>query len=88
MSELTVDFFQAELVSQFALNEQNMNAVERILVYTELQPEGDAVTLNDPPVSWPEKGEVKFSNAQFAYREGLPLVLKNISFTINPGEKV
>ena len=65
-----------------------MNAVERVLVYSELPPEGDAQTPNDPSVSWPEKGEIKFTGAELAYREGLPLVLKGISFEVIPGEKV
>lgn len=78
----------AEMVQQFAQNEQNMNAVERVLIYTELPPEGDTETPNDPPPSWPEKGAVKFTDAALAYREGLPLVLKGISLDIKPGEKV
>ena len=76
------------MVQQFAQNEQNMNAVERVLVYTELPPEGDTQTPNDPPASWPEKGEIKFREVELAYREGLPLVLKGINFRVAPGEKV
>jgi ABC-type multidrug transport system fused ATPase/permease subunit len=76
------------VVSQFAQNEQNMNAIERVLHYTELEPEGEKSTPNDPPPSWPSKGEILFSNVELAYREGLPLVLKDISFHANAGEKV
>jgi ABC-type multidrug transport system fused ATPase/permease subunit len=76
------------MVQQFAQNEQNMNAVERVLVYTELPPEGDTQTPNDPPASWPEKGEIKFREVELAYREGLPLVLKGINFRVAPGEKI
>jgi ATP-binding cassette, subfamily C (CFTR/MRP), member 1 len=76
------------MVQQFAQNEQNMNAVERVLVYTELAPEGDAQTPNDPPPSWPQKGKINFINVQLAYREGLPIVLKGISFEVTSGEKV
>lgn len=76
------------MVSQFAQNEQNMNAVERVLVYTELPPEGLLETPNDPPASWPEKGAIKFEGVEMSYREGLPLVLKGITFDIKPGEKV
>jgi ABC-type multidrug transport system fused ATPase/permease subunit len=76
------------MVSQYAKNEQNMNAVERVLAYTELPPEGDTVTPNDPPPSWPDKGGIVFSDVGLAYREGLPLVLKDVSFEVRPGEKV
>lgn len=75
------------MVSQFAQNEQNMNAAERVLVYTALPPEGDTHTPNDPPACWPENGEIKFIGVELAYRD-LPLVLKGINFEVKPGEKV
>jgi len=78
----------AELVSLFAQNEQNMNAVERLLHYTELPCEGETTTPNDPPASWPDQGRISFTDVKFVYREGLPLVLKGITFDVKPGEKV
>ncbi|KAJ8496778.1 hypothetical protein ONZ45_g12317 [Pleurotus djamor] len=79
----------AEMINLFAQNEQNMNAVERILTYTELPSEGSpSDTPDSPPPSWPEKGAIEFSNVDFAYRDNLPLVLKNVSFSIQPGEKI
>jgi ABC-type multidrug transport system fused ATPase/permease subunit len=87
-NKISTDTATATMVQQFAQNEQNMNAVERVLVYTELPPEGDTQTPNDPPASWPEKGEIKFREVELAYREGLPLVLKGINFRVAPGEKV
>jgi ATP-binding cassette, subfamily C (CFTR/MRP), member 1 len=76
------------MVSQYAQMEQNMNATERILVYAELSKEGVRVKPDDPPPSkWP-KGSIEFSDASLAYREGLPLVLKDVSFSIKQGEKV
>ncbi|KIM43822.1 hypothetical protein M413DRAFT_434825 [Hebeloma cylindrosporum] len=77
----------SQMVSQFAQNEQNMNAVERVLHYTELEPEGEASTPNDPPPSWPSEGGISLSNVELAYREGLPLVLEDISFHVKAGEK-
>lgn len=65
-----------------------MNAVERVLVYTELPPEGPPHTPHDPPPQWPEKGEIEFQNVELAYRKGLPPVLKGVSFRVNSGEKV
>ncbi|KAI0700341.1 multidrug resistance-associated ABC transporter [Cytidiella melzeri] len=78
----------SDLVSTYAQNEQNFNAVERILHYTRLPAEGALTTPNDPPPSWPQKGEIRFDRVQMAYREGLPLVLKDVSFDIKAGEKV
>lgn len=65
-----------------------MNAVERVLVYIDLPPEGLPPTRPDPSPSWPEKGEVKFKEVELAYREGLPLVLKGVSFAVKSAEKV
>lgn len=76
------------MVSQFAQNEQSLNAVERILVYTQLPSEGDPVRCDDPSPSWPEQGGIRFTDVAMAYREGLPLVLKGVTFEIQPGEKV
>ncbi|EKM53211.1 uncharacterized protein PHACADRAFT_259405 [Phanerochaete carnosa HHB-10118-sp] len=78
----------SDLVSTYAQNEQNFNAVERILHYTELPSEGATTTPNDPPASWPEQGKIEFKDVNLAYREGLPLVLKDVTFEVNPGEKV
>jgi ATP-binding cassette subfamily C (CFTR/MRP) protein 1 len=66
-----------------------MNSVERMVHYAWLPEEGVIVdkTRRVPP-SWPSAGAVKFYNVDFAYRPGLPLVLKGVSFTIKPGEKV
>ena len=72
----------------FATAEQSMNAVERVLHYSELSPEGNDVSPSDPPSSWPANGTIKFTNVKMAYREGLPLVLKGIDFEVKPGEKV
>ncbi|KAI0371903.1 multidrug resistance-associated ABC transporter [Pilatotrama ljubarskyi] len=76
------------LVSTYAQNEQNFNAVERILYYTELPSEGAATTPNDPAESWPEAGGIHFKDVEMAYRPGLPPVLKGVSFDVKPGEKV
>lgn len=76
------------MVTLFASTEQNMNSVERVIVYGELEPEGAAETKNDPPPSWPPHGAVSFNNVHLSYRPGLPLVLEDVSFDINPGEKV
>ncbi|KAJ6578750.1 multidrug resistance-associated ABC transporter [Mycena vulgaris] len=78
----------SQMITFFAQNEQNMNSVERIITYAELPAEGAPTTPEDPPSSWPERGEISFKNVEMSYREGLPLVLKDISFDIRPGEKV
>lgn len=78
----------ALLVAQYAENERNFNAVERVLYYAELPSEGAATTPNDPPSAWPEAGAIEFKDVELAYRPGLPPVLKGVSFQVKPGEKV
>lgn len=75
-------------MSAYAQNEQNFNAVERVLHYTELPSEGETSTPNDPPSSWPDHGSIEFEDVELSYREGLPRVLKGVTFSIKPGEKV
>lgn len=41
-----------------------------------------------PPDGWPQNGNITFEDFDLRYREGLPLVLKNINCVITPGEKV
>ncbi|XP_032485649.1 multidrug resistance-associated protein 5 isoform X5 [Phocoena sinus] len=41
-----------------------------------------------PSSDWPQEGEVTFENAEMRYQENLPLVLKKVSFTIKPKEKI
>ena len=78
----------AMMVTQYAQNEQNMNAVERVLVYAELPTEGDLEKPSDPPPEWPERGAIRFEDVKMAYREGLPDVLRGVTFEIKAGEKV
>ena len=78
----------ALIVSQYAAYEQDMNAAERVIAFTELPREGTATRTRELPRAWPEKGSVEFKDVRLAYREGLPLVLKGVSFAVKPGEKV
>ena len=37
---------------------------------------------------WPQKGAISVQNLDLRYRNGMPLVLKSINFTIGAGMKV
>lgn len=41
-----------------------------------------------PPPEWPSEGDVQFQNYSVRYREGLDLVLKNLTLSVKGGEKV
>jgi ABC-type multidrug transport system fused ATPase/permease subunit len=63
--------------------------VERIKEYTEIQKEAEwEIPSRKPPPSWPEKGEVIFDRYKVRYREGLDLVLRNVTCKIGAGEKI
>lgn len=72
--------------------ETKMNAVERVVEYLDKELEGahetDANVALGIPVDWPKKGKIEVDNLSMRYRPGLPLVLKNLTFTVNPGEKI
>ncbi|XP_047482074.1 ATP-binding cassette sub-family C member 3-like [Penaeus chinensis] len=67
--------------------EANIVSVERISEYMQKDREADW-TVADTPASWPDEGCVSFRNYQTRYRPGLDLVLKGITCSFKPGEKV
>ncbi|KZW01954.1 multidrug resistance-associated ABC transporter [Exidia glandulosa HHB12029] len=85
---LSITGVLAQSISAFVSVEQDMVAVQRILRYTRLPVEGEGMTLHEPPASWPQEGAVEFKNVDLAYREGLPDVLRDVTFQVKPGEKV
>jgi ABC-type multidrug transport system fused ATPase/permease subunit len=67
----------------------NMTAVENARTLTEL-PQEDEPEIEEelPSDDWPTNGEIKFENVVMPYLPGKPPVLKGITFTIRPQEKV
>lgn len=41
-----------------------------------------------PAPSWPQQGKITFQDVDLRYHEDLPLVLKNLSFTVLPEETI
>lgn len=77
------------VVRLYALNEQNMNSVERIREYLEVEQEAaEIIPDNRSSTDWPEAGAVTFSDYSTRYRPDLDRVLKHVSFDIKPLEKV
>ncbi|KAJ2229222.1 hypothetical protein EV180_001607, partial [Coemansia sp. RSA 518] len=64
-------------------------SVERTQKYSSLVPEASK-TIEDcrPAASWPDQGMVEFKDYSTRYREGLDLVLKGLSFRVQPNQKV
>lgn len=76
-------------VRLYASNEQNMNAVERIKEYLDVDQEAPPIVPdNRPEANWPSKGSVEFIGYSTRYRSDFDFVLKRITFKILSGEKV
>ncbi|KAJ4302925.1 Transporter of the ATP-binding cassette (ABC) [Kalmusia sp. IMI 367209] len=76
-------------VRLYSANEQNMNSVERVQEYLDVDQEAPAVIPeNSPPSNWPSQGSVEFINYSTRYRPDFDLVLRNVTFKVLPGEKV
>ena len=69
----------------------SMTSIQRMYEYSSLESEPSPVLKTDSALkaqSWPLKGSLELSNANMRYRENFPLVLKNISFRVEPGMRV
>ncbi|XP_043959111.1 ATP-binding cassette sub-family C member 3 isoform X1 [Gambusia affinis] len=69
--------------------ENNIVAVERVKEYSETKTEAPwEVEDKKPPAEWPTQGNVEFNEYSVRYREGLDLVLRNITLSVKGGEKI
>ncbi|KAM4560262.1 ATP-binding cassette sub-family C member 4-like [Odontesthes bonariensis] len=75
-------------VRQSAEVENMMTSVERVVEYTELESEAPWETQKRPPPDWPSRGMVTFNRVNFSYSTDGPPVLRDISATFHPSEKV
>jgi len=79
------------MVESFSEGEAAITAIERIDAMTDLPRESAMETKNsvDNVVlskSWPQSGLLEFKKVSMRYREGLPLALNELTFTINSGK--
>jgi len=75
------------LVQTFSDTEAAITAIERVDAMAELPTEKAMETpkeLQLPP-EWPQNGSLEFRNVSLRYREGLPLALNDLSFSIPAG---
>ncbi|KAK9718409.1 Transporter of the ATP-binding cassette (ABC) [Basidiobolus ranarum] len=73
----------------YSTNEVNMNSIERVQEYMTIEQEPPAVIEGErPPQGWPAKGEIMVNNLVMQYSPEQPAVIRDISFHVNPAEKV
>lgn len=76
-------------VRLYAMNEQNMNSIERVKEYLDLEQEAPAIMPEKRPTAdWPTQGVVEFVGYSTRYRPDFDLVLRGLTFKIAPCEKI
>ncbi|KAF9421311.1 hypothetical protein BGZ94_008872 [Podila epigama] len=77
-------------VQRFSTLENNMNSAERLVHYVNnlVQERPAEKPESKPESSWPSQGAISFNSVSMRYRPELPLVLLDVSFNIQAGQKV
>ncbi|KAI8865912.1 hypothetical protein GQ42DRAFT_105945, partial [Ramicandelaber brevisporus] len=66
-----------------------MNSMERVEQYMKVEQEAPGIIPNcRPPASWPHQGEVVVRGLHARYAPEAPQVIKGISFSTRPGERI
>ena len=81
----------ASTFSMFSEMEMSMISMERCYKYTKLNPEKNfdlPEDLNLKEKNWPNEGKIVFEDLSVKYRPNTEIVLKNLNFSILPGEKI
>lgn len=77
------------IVRLYAVLEMDMNSVERIYEYMDVEKESPAVIEDSrPPINWPSRGEIEVKNLSLRYSPELPLVIKDVSFKVESFNKI
>ncbi|KAF9946658.1 Canalicular multispecific organic anion transporter 1, partial [Modicella reniformis] len=76
------------LCRDFSEWQSHLVAIERVQEYTDKNTEAPEITDKVVPEYWPNQGRVVFKDYSTRYREGLDLVIKHVSFEVQPGEKI
>ncbi|KAG0338569.1 Multidrug resistance-associated protein 1, partial [Podila humilis] len=88
---LTIQSDITMLIRSYGDLQNQLVSVERVKEYLHKNKEAPA-TVQDVdshlPDQWPTTGRVEFRNYSTRYRQGLDLVIKNISFEVQPSEKM
>ena len=84
---------QAAALLQFAVRqlsevENLMTSAERVISYTEIDPEPGYRVERPPPGYWPPEGNIIFKEVSLTYYPGGPEVLKKINLNVKGGTKI
>ena len=69
--------------------ENQMTSTERVLEYSKLESEAELrIPGKVEDKDWPKKGSIVFKSVDLKYSPDSPPVLKDLTFKVNPGEKI
>ncbi|CAK4733366.1 unnamed protein product, partial [Aphanomyces euteiches] len=81
--------FLSRVTMNSSMVENIMTCVERLEHYNSLDTEGDKCQETVvAPAEWPAQGTISFESYSMRYRDHLDLVLRDVSFVANGGEKI
>lgn len=72
----------------FSRMENWMTSTQRVINYTEIEPEAGYDVPSHAPEEWNKTGRLHFQDVSLSYYPGGPKALKNVSCIIEAGEKV
>ncbi|CAO3621789.1 unnamed protein product [Mucor fragilis] len=75
-------------IRRYTSLEMSFNAVERVVEFMEMDQEAPAITEVRPPHEWPTRGRIDVKDLEIKYAADLDPVLKGISFSVKPREKI
>ncbi|KAF8949214.1 Multidrug resistance-associated protein 1 [Haplosporangium gracile] len=87
---LTVTADITMVIRSYCELQNQLVSVERIDEYLvkNSEPPAHLPADSDLPENWPQAGHIEFRNYSTRYRQGLDMVVKGISFEVQPAEKV
>ncbi|KAG9323465.1 hypothetical protein KVV02_000827, partial [Mortierella alpina] len=90
LSKITsLTLIMTRIMTTACLIETGIVSVERVREYSQLPSEArDIIPDSKTDENWPQQGEIAFKNYSTRYRDGLDLVLRNLSVTVKGGERI
>lgn len=68
--------------------ENMMASVERVIAYTNLDPEPGYNLEKKPPGDWPAEGRIEVKDVSLVYYRGGPAVLRDMNLSFGAAEKI
>ncbi|KAK2768034.1 ABC multidrug transporter [Colletotrichum kahawae] len=76
-------------IEMWTMLETSLGAITRLKYFIEYTPREDRECEKDiPPSSWPENGKIEIGNVTAAYSDETDPVVRDVTLTIQPGQKV